>query len=90
MPDGFRKQGLGRQLVRALLRHAGNRRGTQLVQLTVTEGNAPARRLYEASGFVPFGVELFAVRVGANCVSKVHMWCDLSLRAGNDAAQPEH
>jgi len=89
VPDGFRKQGLGRQLVRAALCHAGNRPGTRLVQLTVTEGNAPARRLYEASGFVPFGVEPFAVRVGAGYVSKVHMWRDLSLPAGNDAAQPE-
>jgi RimJ/RimL family protein N-acetyltransferase len=73
----YRQHGFGRQLVVAVLDHARRSPGTTLVQLTVTEGNAPAQRLYVSCGFVPFGTEPFAVRVGAGYVSKVHMWCGL-------------
>lgn len=73
----YRSLGLGRQLVAAALDYARSRNGTQLVQLTVTEGNAAATGLYMSLGFVPFGTEPFAVRVGSAYVSKVHMWCPL-------------
>jgi RimJ/RimL family protein N-acetyltransferase len=74
VPDRFRHRGLGRGLVDAALAHAGARPGAKVVQLTVTEGNRAARTLYEQCGFVAFGVEPFAVAVGADFVSKVHMW----------------
>jgi ribosomal protein S18 acetylase RimI-like enzyme len=77
VPQELRNGGVGRALVLAVLEQARKRAGVRVVQLTVTQGNAPAQALYERCGFVPFGVEPFAVAVGLEFVSKVHMWCDL-------------
>ncbi len=74
VPERHRRIGLGRELVRAVLDCAAGRPELQLVQLTVTEGNLPARRLYEPLGFSAFGTEPLAVRVGEKYVSKVHLW----------------
>lgn len=82
VPTRHRQRGFGRQLVAAVLAHARHSQGITLVQLTVTEGNVPAQRLYASCGFVPFGTEPFAVRVGAGYMPKVHMWCGLSVPAG--------
>jgi ribosomal protein S18 acetylase RimI-like enzyme len=77
VPSEFRHRGVGRGLVLAVLDHARSRSGVMLVQLHVTQGNAAAQSLYERCGFVPFGLEPFAVAVGPTFISKVHMWCDL-------------
>ena len=77
VPMCYRHNGLGRRLVLAALDYARTRSEVEIVQLTVTEGNTPAQRLYESCGFMPFGTEPLAVRVGATYVSKVHMWCNL-------------
>lgn len=77
VPERHARRGVGRSLVRAALDVARAHPGALVVQLTVTEGNAPARRLYESCGFVAFGVEPMAVRAGRSFLSKVHMWCDL-------------
>ena len=77
-----RGQGAGRALVTAVLDAARSRPHTRLVQLTVTEGNAPALALYTACGFVPFGTEPLAVRSATGFSSKVHMWCDLRRPSG--------
>jgi len=74
VPPPFRQRGLGRALVRAALDCIRTRPGVTIVQLTVTDGNGAARSLYEACGFTAFGVEPFAVAVGADYVAKVHMW----------------
>lgn len=79
VPPAFRQHGLGRALVQAVLAGAAERPATRLVQLTVTEGNAPAQRLYEACGFRAFGTEPLAVRVGERFVAKVHMWRELAV-----------
>jgi ribosomal protein S18 acetylase RimI-like enzyme len=73
----FRGSGLGRGLMQAALGEARARDGIKVVQLTVTQGNDAAQLLYERCGFAAFGVEPFALAVGARFVSKVHMWCDL-------------
>jgi RimJ/RimL family protein N-acetyltransferase len=73
-----RGQGLGQLLVTAALDYARSRPGIRIVQLTVTDGNRSAQALYSRCGFVPFGIEPFAVAVGTHYVSKVHMWCDLN------------
>ncbi len=81
VPSEFRHRGVGRELVLAALEHAKGRRRVKVVQLTVTDGNAAAQALYEHCGFVQFGLEPFAVAVGEQFVSKVHMWCNLEPRA---------
>jgi RimJ/RimL family protein N-acetyltransferase len=35
-----------------------------VLQLFVTAGNAPAQRLYRRMGFVPYGTERRAIRIG--------------------------
>ena len=77
VPSRFRRHGYARQLVQATLAEARARSGVKIVQLTVTDGNRAAQKLYEQCGFVPFGLEPFAVAVGDRFVSKVHMWCNL-------------
>lgn len=80
VPAANRGRGLGRELVVAVLDYACARPGTRIVQLTVTQGNQSAESLYTQCGFIPFGIEPFAVAVGSGFVSKVHMWCDLEAR----------
>jgi RimJ/RimL family protein N-acetyltransferase len=83
-----RRTGAGRALVSAVLDAASRHPGTLLVQLTVTDGNDAARRLYESFGFVAFGVEPMAVRLGDRFVAKVHMWCPLHEGAASDELRP--
>jgi ribosomal protein S18 acetylase RimI-like enzyme len=80
----FRRHGLGRRLVQAALDQARARAGVRLVQLMVTHGNRAAQDLYEQCGFVQYGLEPLAVRVGDGFVSKVHMWCDLHATEGRE------
>lgn len=71
---GFRHGGLGYQLVQAALAEARAHTGLQLIQLTVTAGNDAAFSLYQRCGFVQFGLEPLAVRVGEEYFDKIHMW----------------
>lgn len=74
VPPQARQHGLGTRLVHAALDQAATRPGLVLVQLTMSQGNTAARALYERCGFVAFGVEPMAVRMGDGYVAKVHMW----------------
>lgn len=74
VPQAHRRLGLGRTLVQATLAEAGAWPGLRVVQLTVTDGNAAAQRLYEACGFQVFGVEPMALRIDGRDYAKVHMW----------------
>ncbi|MDY7095856.1 MAG: GNAT family N-acetyltransferase [Acidobacteriota bacterium] len=71
----FRGRGVARALVQAVLEEARSHPETRLVQLTVTEANTPARRLYTSCGFRPFGTEPMALRIGERFLAKIHMWC---------------
>ena len=55
----------------------------RIVQLTVTDGNRAARTMYEQCGFVPFGLEPFAMAVGAGFMSKIHMWREIEGSVGD-------
>lgn len=77
VPHAHRGKGIGHDLISSVLAYARSQPPLLLVQLTVTDGNRGAQGLYERMGFVPFGVEPYAVAVGEQYVSKVHMWCDL-------------
>jgi RimJ/RimL family protein N-acetyltransferase len=72
-----RQAGAGERLVHALLAHARQRPGLRLIQLTVSEGNDRAIRLYERCGFITFGIEPMAIREGGRFIAKIHMWHDL-------------
>ena len=68
-----RGQGLGQRLLAALLERA--RAIPTLVQLdlSVTQGNDSAQRLYEAAGFTVFGVHPAAIQVEGRYYAKVLM-----------------
>lgn len=73
-----RGQGLARKLMQAVIAHALERPGLRVLQLEVTQGHAPAERLYQSLGFEPFGVEPMAVLTANGYRSKVHMGLDLA------------
>lgn len=80
VPD-LRGQGVARALVEAVLKEARTTSGVRVVQLGFIEPNAPALRLYESCGFVEFGREPCAVRVGDQYRPIVHMWKEVVHRA---------
>lgn len=69
-----RGHGVARRLVQEILCHAKAVPQVQVIQLTVSEQNASAVALYRLCGFVPFGKEPMAVRLGSRFITKVHMW----------------
>jgi len=69
-------RGGGGALVETLLREA-QADGIELVVLTVTDGEGPARRLYERCGFRSFGIEPRAIQVGGHYYAKNHMYIEL-------------
>lgn len=74
VPQAHRRLGLGRALVQAALAEAAAWPGLRVVQLTVTDGNDAAQRLYESCGFRVFGVEPMALCIDGRELAKVHMW----------------
>jgi len=72
-----RQRGLGFELVQAALAEARTYEGPRLIQLTVTAGNAAAFSLYQRCGFIQFGLEPMAVRVGEDYFDKIHMWREI-------------
>ena len=75
--EAQRNGGLGQQLVQAVLDEARRHTFLRLIQLTVTAGNDPALKLYQRCGFIQYGLEPLAIRVGEAYFDKVHMWRDL-------------
>ncbi|AZF03970.1 GNAT family N-acetyltransferase [Pseudomonas sp. R5-89-07] len=70
-------KGMGRRLVEAALVEARRQPHLKLIQLTVTAGNDVALALYQRCGFVQYGLEPLAVRVGVEYFDKIHMWREL-------------
>jgi ribosomal protein S18 acetylase RimI-like enzyme len=66
--------GVAKRLVEEILRQARLSPLTEVVQLTVTESNAAAVGLYRSCGFVTFGTEPLAVKLGEHFITKLHMW----------------
>ena len=60
--SGWRGQGVGEALVRAVIEHA--RGFVEFVELTVVVDNHPAVKLYDRLGFTPYGVQQAALRIG--------------------------
>lgn len=74
-PD-HRGSGLGRGLLSALI-DAARRSGLLVLQLSVSVGNAPARRLYEGLGFRTYGIERRALKLADRFVDEELMSLDL-------------
>jgi len=66
-------RGIGRALLDALIEEARGAARLELLTLTVTEGNAGAIRLYEATGFTRFGTLHRAIKLGDRYLDKIHM-----------------
>jgi ribosomal protein S18 acetylase RimI-like enzyme len=73
---GSRSLGVGRLLVSAVLEIA--RAHVELIQLSVVRENRPARRLYESVGFLEFGMESKASKLGDQYYDEAHMALDFS------------
>jgi RimJ/RimL family protein N-acetyltransferase len=79
-----RGQGVGAQLMHALVAAASARPELLQLRLTVTEGNEPGIRLYRSIGFTAWGTEPMAIRTPSGYKGKVHM--SMQLRGENAAA----
>ncbi|QHF43426.1 GNAT family N-acetyltransferase [Pseudomonas sp. S35] len=74
----YQHKGLGRRLVQAALDEARQHPRLKVIQLTVTAGNDAAFALYQRCGFIQYGLEPLAVRVGVDYFDKIHMWRELT------------
>jgi RimJ/RimL family protein N-acetyltransferase len=72
---GARTGGIGRRLIEAILEVA--RQHVELIQLTVVQDNARARRLYASLGFVDYGIERNALKQNGRYYDEVLMAKDL-------------
>ena len=59
-----RKQGVGRRLMVELIARARQLPGLEILNLTVTSNNVAAKRLYESLGFICYGTEKKAMKLG--------------------------
>jgi ribosomal protein S18 acetylase RimI-like enzyme len=66
--EGARGQGLGRQLVEAVIGHARGR--VEQLHATVTTGNHAAHELYRSLGFQTYGREPRGLKVGDACIDQ--------------------
>jgi ribosomal protein S18 acetylase RimI-like enzyme len=70
-----RRSGIGRRLVEAVIERA--RQSVEILQLTVTSNNEPARKLYAALGFTEYAVERRGLKVDGRYYDEVLMTIDL-------------
>jgi ribosomal protein S18 acetylase RimI-like enzyme len=78
--ESERRAGIGRSLMLAALDFARELPGVTHVHLGVSDTNAAARRLYESLGFVAWGTEPDALRVGGRPIAEHHMVLELGSR----------
>lgn len=74
-----RGKAVGLTLLNAAIAAASARPEILCLTLTLTEGNAPALRLYRSVGFVDWGTQPQAIRTDSGLKGKVHMSLALSL-----------
>lgn len=65
----WRGSGLGERLVRRVIEHA-RAESTEILELTVSAGNRPAAALYERLGFIPYGIQEDALKLGDRYVAE--------------------
>ena len=71
--EQYRGQGLARRLMNAVLLRAKTVQGLEQIVLTVGDYQTAAKRLYASLGFVVFGHEPEALKIGGLSVDEDHM-----------------
>jgi len=69
----LRRQGIGRRMVRAVVERAAKVEGVEQIVLSVTTTQAAAIASYRSLGFVSFGVEPKALKIGDRYIDEVYM-----------------
>ena len=69
----WRRQGLAKRLLEAVITHARTIEGIVSVRLSVSESAFAARRLYEGAGFKCWGVEPDAIRLQGRSECDYHL-----------------
>lgn len=77
---GMRGKGIGRSMMEALLDRAVVIAGLEQLALAVATGQSAATALYRSLGFVPFGCEVHALKVGDRYIDEEHMLLRLTDR----------
>jgi RimJ/RimL family protein N-acetyltransferase len=71
--ESARGRGFSRGLLNGLLEHARGIPGLEQVMISVSNTQLAARRLYASLGFVAYGLEPRALKIGAEYVDEEHM-----------------
>lgn len=82
--SGWRDHGTGERLVRAVIEHTAGH--VLLLHASVVTTNTAARRIYHRLGFVPYGVEPRALRVGDAFYDEELLMLDLSAAPRGETA----
>lgn len=72
-----RNRGIGGLLLTDVLTAARQLKGLEIIELSVVVGNESARRLYDAHGFVTYGVEPRALKIDGRYYDEAHMALEL-------------
>lgn len=83
---GYRRRGLGRAVMSALLEAARGLQGLACVHLTVTSSNPAARNLYASLGFRSFGVEPKALALNGSFHDEEHMVLEIDAAVSLDGS----
>ena len=73
----LRGQGIAKRLLEALIERARQLPGLERLILAANVADPKATSLYKSVGFVPFGVEPAALKIGEQYVDDVHMTLNL-------------
>ena len=68
-----RGEGIGRKILQMVLEYGGRAEGLEQILLSVTTTQASAQALYCALGFVSFGREPRALKIGEQFVDEEYM-----------------
>ena len=77
----MRGRGVARRLLEAAIARARRIPGLERIVLAANAADPKATALYQRVGFVPFGVEPHALKIGDHYVDDVHMTLDLTAAA---------
>lgn len=85
----IRGRGVARRLLNALIARARRIDGLERLVLAANAADPRATSLYRAAGFVPFGREPAALKIGNEYIEDVHMMLDISRASIRDVGPEE-